>query len=65
MTWNDLLTGVAAAYVPFPACDAVIVHVPVVSSVTEEPDTVQTDVVELEKLTGKALVADADSDTGP
>ena len=36
------MTGVAGAYVKFPAWLAVIEHVPSVNSVTVAPDTVQT-----------------------
>ncbi len=39
-------TDVAAAYVLFPACEAVMVHVPAVSNVAVLPDTVQTLLVE-------------------
>jgi len=36
------VTGLAAAYVPFPVCEAVREHLPGVSSVTMLPETVQT-----------------------
>jgi hypothetical protein len=35
-------TDVAAAYVLFPACDAVMVHVPLPVIVTVEPETLHT-----------------------
>ena len=37
----------------FPACEARIAHVPVAASVTVLPATVQTDIVNDEKLTGR------------
>jgi len=43
----------------------VIEQTPVETSVTEEPETVQTFVVALEKTTGSPLDAAAESDTGP
>jgi hypothetical protein len=36
------VTGVATAYCAFPPCVAVMEQVPIVKSVTEEPETVQT-----------------------
>jgi hypothetical protein len=39
------VTGVATAYCAFPPCVAVIEQAPTATSVTEEPDTVQTPVV--------------------
>jgi hypothetical protein len=42
------VTGVAAAYVVFPACVAVMEHDPEVKKVAVLPVTVQTDVVEEE-----------------
>jgi hypothetical protein len=65
VTWKDFETGVAAAYVALPACEAVTVHVPVATSVTLVPETVQTAVVELAKPTASPLDALALSDTGP
>jgi hypothetical protein len=47
VTANDRVTSVAALYVELPGCEATIVQVPVVRSVTLEPETVQTAVVEL------------------
>jgi hypothetical protein len=65
VTWKDRVTSTAAAYVTSPACEATIVQVPTATSVTLEPETVQTDVVELAKLTGRPLEALALSYTGP
>jgi hypothetical protein len=65
VTWNVFVTGVAAAYDAFPACDAVIEHVPVVSSVTVVTETVQTLALFELKLTVKPLDAVAERMTGP
>lgn len=46
-------TAGATAYVLFPACVASIVQVPTLTSVTVEPDTVQTGRVEDEKVTAR------------
>ena len=59
VTWKLWFTGVAAAKLALPACVAWIMQVPVVTSVTIEPDTVQTDVVCELKLTGRPDEADA------
>ena len=42
VTLNVFVTGVAAAKLPVAPCDAVIEHKPTDTSVTLEPDTVQT-----------------------
>src|SRR3954463_2623855 len=47
VTWNELVTSAAGAYVASPVCEAVIVHVPAATSVTAEPETVQTEGVVL------------------
>ena len=47
-------TGVAAAYVPLPACEAVIVQVPVRRKVAVLPETAQTLETELAALDPKA-----------
>jgi hypothetical protein len=65
VTWNERATGLAAANVPLPDCDAVIVHVPAETSVTDEPVTVQTALVELVKDTPSPLDELAVSETGP
>jgi hypothetical protein len=41
-TWKFLLTGAAAAKLLFPAWFAVMLHVPTVTSVTDDPVTVHT-----------------------
>jgi hypothetical protein len=64
-TWKERVTGAAPEYETSPGCVASIVQVPVATSVTAEPETVQTDVVELEKSTGSPLVAVAVSATEP
>jgi hypothetical protein len=65
VTWNERVTSAAPAYVPLPACDAVIEHVPVATSVADEPETEQIPGVELAKLTASPLEALAESATGP
>ncbi len=47
-----------------PAWEAVIVHVPVVTNVAVEPETVQTDIVVEAKLTPKPELAEAVSVRG-
>src|SRR4051794_6898670 len=47
VTWNELVTSAAGAYVASPVCEAVIVHVPAATRVTAEPETVQTEGVVL------------------
>ena len=59
VTWKLWLTGVAAAKLELPACVAWIVHWPVATNVTVDPDTVQTSVVCELKLTGRPDEADA------
>ena len=59
VTWKLWLTGVAAAKLALPACVAWIVQVPVATSVTVEPDTMQTGVVCELKLTASPDDADA------
>jgi hypothetical protein len=65
VTWNERVTSTAAVCDVSPACDATTVHVPTATSVTVEPETVQTPVVELAKLTDRPLEAVASSETGP
>jgi len=65
VTWNVRVTDAAAAYVPLPACAAVIEQVPTATSVTDEPETVQMLVLFEESATPSPLEALADSDTGP
>ena len=65
VTWNVFVTGVAAAYVALPACDAVIEHVPALTSVTDEPETVQTEALFDANDTDSPLDAVAESATGP
>jgi hypothetical protein len=65
VTWKVRVTSTAAAYVPLPACDAVSEQVPVATSVTVVPVTVQTDGVEPARLTPSPLEALAESVTGP
>ena len=60
---NDRVTGGAAAYLAFPACEAVIVQVPAVTAVTAEPDTVHTPGVPEVNDTTSPDVADADNRT--
>jgi hypothetical protein len=57
-TVNVLVTDVAAGYVPLPACDATSVQVPAEMAVTENVETVQTEVVLDETVTVKPLEAD-------
>ena len=64
VTWKLWLTGDAAAKLALPACVAWIVQVPAATSVTVEPDTVQTSVVCELKLTGKPDEADALTENG-
>ena len=64
VTWKLWLTGVAAAKFALPACVAWIVQVPVATSATVEPDTVQTGVVCELKLTGRPDEADALTENG-
>jgi hypothetical protein len=45
VTWKLWFTGVAARYAISPGCEACTVQVPTLTSVTIEPDTVQTDEV--------------------
>ena len=65
VTWKVRVTESAAAYAPLPACDAVIEHVPTVSSITDEPDTVHTDPLFEPSETASPLDALADNETGP
>jgi hypothetical protein len=65
VTWNDREAGVAGAQIALPACVATIVHVPVETSVTLEPLTMQTPEVVLANDTGSPLTAVAISTTGP
>jgi hypothetical protein len=51
--WKAWLTGVAAAKVALPGCDALMEQLPVVTSVTVLPETVHVVGVFEEKLTGK------------
>jgi hypothetical protein len=57
-TVNDLVTDVAAGYVPLPACDATSVQVPTEIAVTDSDEIVQTAVVELLSETVKPLEAE-------
>ena len=65
VTWKLCTTAVAAANWALPACDAVIEQVPVVTSVTVEPETEQTGVVVEAKATGICEEAVAVSETVP
>jgi hypothetical protein len=53
VTLKLCVTGVAAAQLALPACEALIVQVPTATSVTVAPDTVQTVVVVEVKLTAR------------
>jgi hypothetical protein len=65
VTWKVRVTFAAAAYVPLPACEAVIEHVPSATSVTDDPETVQTEPLFEANATARPLDAPAESDTGP
>jgi hypothetical protein len=75
VTWKLWLTGVAAAKLVLPACVAWMLHVPALTSVTVDVDTVQTgDVVEVKvtvrpedavALTGNGAVPNAWSESVP
>jgi hypothetical protein len=64
VTWKLWSTGVAAAYVLLPACDARMVQAPPAISVTVAPDTVHTPVVREPKLTANPELALAMSVNG-
>ena len=51
VTWKLCVTGVAAAQFALPACEALMVQVPTFTSVTVEPETVQTVLVVEANLT--------------
>jgi hypothetical protein len=57
-TVNDLVTDVAAGYVPLPACAATRVQVPTDTAVTDRVEIVQTEVVLDETVTVKPLEAE-------
>jgi hypothetical protein len=65
VTWKVRVTSAAAAYVPLPACVAVIEQVPTETSVTLVPETVQTLVLFEVDETARPLDAEADNATGP
>jgi hypothetical protein len=56
---NDLVTELAATKDPLPAALAVIVHVPVETFVTVEPETVHFPAVLEEKVTARPELDDA------
>jgi hypothetical protein len=65
VTWNVRVTSLAGAYVPSPACDAVIEHVPAATRVTVPPETVQLTSVFETRVTARSLVATGANATGP
>jgi hypothetical protein len=64
MTGKLCETGIAAAYVALPGCEAVIEQVPAMRNIAVVPLTVQTLVVVEVKLTGNPEVAVATSVSG-
>jgi hypothetical protein len=64
LTVKLCVTGAAAAYVPLPACDAVMEQVPAETNVAEVPFIVQTPVVVEAKATVRPELAVATSVTG-
>ena len=63
-TWKLRETSVAANHSPSPDCDAVMVHVPVLMTVTVDPLSVQTPVVVVEYETARPDDAVADNENG-
>ncbi len=66
-TVNERTTSVAGPMFPFPACEAVMVHVPAETMWTVEPDTVQMPVVEEANVTvnPESLVAETPKSASP